>query len=148
MEFLGFKSMKADPDVWMREAVKPDGIEYWEFVLLYVDDCLVISHRGEQVIRDEIGKYFKFKEKSIGRPDIYLVGKLREVELRNGVNAWSFSSSKYVQEAIKNVKSQLAKMGLTLPKGAKVNPRWRKEKETSGYGITPYLSLAVDYVFH
>ena len=40
MEHLRFASCKADPDVWMREAVTPDGSEYWEYVLLYVDDAL------------------------------------------------------------------------------------------------------------
>lgn len=69
--------------------MKPDGSEYWEMVLLYVDDALVISHRGQKVIQDEIGKYFKFKEESIGDPDIYLGGQLKN----------------YVREAVKNVKS-------------------------------------------
>ena len=41
MAHLGFKSCRADPDVWMRDAVRPrDGMDYWEYVLLYVDDAL------------------------------------------------------------------------------------------------------------
>ena len=43
MNFLGFKSSQGDPEVWMREAVKADGTQYWEYVLIYVDDCLGIS---------------------------------------------------------------------------------------------------------
>jgi len=78
MKFLAFKSCQADPDIWMREAVKPDGSQYWEYVLLYVDDCLVISDNGEQILRQEIGKYFKLKEESISPPDIYLGGGRRE----------------------------------------------------------------------
>ena len=62
MAHLGFKPCRADPDVWMRPAMKPDGHHYFEFVLLYTDDCLVISHRGESVLRNEIGKYFELKE--------------------------------------------------------------------------------------
>ena len=46
MSELGFKACKADPEVWMQEHISPDGESYWEFVLLSVDDCLVISHRG------------------------------------------------------------------------------------------------------
>ena len=62
----------ADPDVWYREAVKDDGTEYYEYVLLYVDDALVFSNKAESILRKEIGKYFKLKEESIGPPDQYL----------------------------------------------------------------------------
>ena len=47
----GFTSCKADPYIWMREVHKYDGTPVWEYVLLYVDDALVISNRGEYVIR-------------------------------------------------------------------------------------------------
>jgi hypothetical protein len=40
MTDLGFTSCKADPDVWMRKATKPDGTYYYEYVLYYVDDAL------------------------------------------------------------------------------------------------------------
>jgi hypothetical protein len=41
----GFVSSKADPDVWMRPQVKPNGKKYWEYYVLhcYVDDILYIS---------------------------------------------------------------------------------------------------------
>ena len=55
MSHLGFESCKADPDVWMRPAVKADSSEYYEYVLLYVDDSLCISERAEHVLREEIG---------------------------------------------------------------------------------------------
>ena len=44
MKFLGFKSSRAYPDVWMREYVRKYGVtKYYEYVLLYTDDCLVMS---------------------------------------------------------------------------------------------------------
>jgi hypothetical protein len=43
----------------------------------------------------------------VGDPNIYLGAKLRKVTLENGVEAWSMSPSKYMQEAVKNVKSYL-----------------------------------------
>ena len=79
MHFLNFKSCPADPDVWMRPALKDDGTEYWEYVLLYTDDILCISANPERTIRNDIGKYFELKEESIGPPDLYLGGRLREV---------------------------------------------------------------------
>ena len=47
MDHLGFKLCKNDCDVWMREALKDDGTTYWEYILLYVDDTLVITVREE-----------------------------------------------------------------------------------------------------
>ena len=51
----------------------------------------------------EIGKYFNLKESSIGPPNQYLGGKLREVELENGQKCWAFGSKQYVEAAVKNV---------------------------------------------
>ena len=52
MKHINFKSYLADPDVWMRQAVDTKGMEYYEYVLLWTDDCLVISHRPEYVLRN------------------------------------------------------------------------------------------------
>ena len=103
MTHLKFQSCKADPDLWMRESQVDNGAFYWEYVLLYVDDALVISHQAENFIRSEIGKYFYVKEK----PSIYLGNKVSKVILDNVVKVWSFSSSQYVQLAIQNVESYL-----------------------------------------
>ena len=54
-----------------------------------------------------MGRYFELKEESIGPPDHYLGGKVRKVQLENGVYAWAFSSSKYVQAEVKNVEVYL-----------------------------------------
>ena len=62
MKFLGFEYSQADPDVWMRESVRKYGsTKSYEYVLLYTDDCLVISNRGETMLCKEIGKYFNLK---------------------------------------------------------------------------------------
>ena len=41
---LGYMPTKADPDVWIRPATKPNGFEYYEMMLICVDDILCISH--------------------------------------------------------------------------------------------------------
>jgi hypothetical protein len=86
---------------------------------MYVDDCLCIHHdpRGEL---EKLDKYFMMKPGSIGDPDMYLGAKLRKVQLENGVWAWAASSSKYVQQAVKNVVSTLKDNAphLSLPKRA------------------------------
>ena len=117
MRHLGYDSCLADPDVWMRKGKKDNGQTYWEYMLLYVDDALCISSNGDAPIR-ELGKYFKIKEESIGPPKIYLGGKMTEVILPNGVKAHAFSSSQYVQEAVRNVESFLASRNMKLRKKA------------------------------
>ena len=77
MEFQGFEPSKADHDIWMRKGKCADNTDYWEYVLLYVDDCICISTSPETIIRDEIKKYFLMKEASIGELDQYLGGKCR-----------------------------------------------------------------------
>ena len=109
MEFLNFKSCLADPDVWMRPAIKSDGNTYYEYILLYVDDALVVSENAESILRNELGRYFHLKEESIGPPTVYLGSRVRKVQLENGVWAWSFSLSQYVQSAIKNVEEYVGK---------------------------------------
>ena len=109
MQHLDFVSCPADPDIWMRPAKMADGMRYYEYILLYTDDALVISDNAEQTLRRDLGKYFELKEESIGPPKIYLGGGVRKVTLDNGVDAWAFSSSQYVQAAVKNVESYLAK---------------------------------------
>ena len=117
MLHLGFESCKADQDVWMRKAVHPKtNAEYWEYVLLYVDDCLCASHRPKEVLEKEIGKYWTMKPGSVGPPTIYLGNKVSKVTLENGVKAWSFSSSQYVQGAVNNVEAYLKRKNQSLPR--------------------------------
>ena len=43
LDEIGFQSSPADPDVWLRPAVKFNGEEYYEWVLMYVYEILAIS---------------------------------------------------------------------------------------------------------
>ena len=84
------------------------------------------------------------KPKSIGKPTQYLGNKVFEVELENGRKAWSFGSSQYTQNAVKNVESYLKKKGESLSK--KPTSPWtrdyRPETDTS-----PELSPAASSYF-
>jgi hypothetical protein len=78
-----------------------------------------VSHRGEEVLRDEIGKHFILKEASIEPPDQYLGGKVRKRNINTtegDVEAGTFSSNQYVKEAVNNVESYLKERGMKLPK--------------------------------
>jgi hypothetical protein len=137
MQHLDFTSCLADPDVWMRPAQKADGSEYWEYVLIYTDDVLVVSTQGEKILREGIGKYFELKEESIGPPKLYLGGSMREVELENGIKAWAFGSLQYVQEAIKNVERYLDLQRGKLPSKAETPMQMSYRPELD---VTPELN--------
>ena len=55
----------------MRPGIKPNGFEYWELVLCYVDDVLRISHNPMKTMRQNQGK-FKLKDNKIKEPSNYL----------------------------------------------------------------------------
>ena len=103
MRTMGYTPCLADPDVWMKLMTR-DGYEskYYAYILLWVDDCLAIHHNATDELY-KLDKYFKMKDGSIGDPDMYLGAKLRKFTLHNGVQAWGFSPSKYVNDAIKNL---------------------------------------------
>ncbi len=133
MSEMGFESCKADPDVWMRPGMKKDGTKYWQYVLLYTDDILAIMEEPEKFLKEEMDNFFTLKPSSIGPPKQYLGNKVSQVDLDNGVKAWSFSSSQYVQNAVHNVELHLAKKGEKLPPRCK-SPwpaNFRPESDTS-----------------
>ena len=39
MEFMGYQSCKANPDLWLKPEQRPeDGVKYYSYILCYVDD--------------------------------------------------------------------------------------------------------------
>ena len=93
MAHLGFTSRGGSPDVCRRPATLKDETQVYEWTLLYVDDCLVVSENAESIMKKEIGRYFELKKESIGPPSLYLGCHLRDVVLDTGVKAWVFGSS-------------------------------------------------------
>jgi len=112
---LGFTNSRADPDVWMHKAVKPDGFRYWEYVLCYVDDILIISH-APQGIMDDIAKYVKFKPGSVQPPEHYLGADTFCHTICEGKQVWAMSSQEYIRHAIQEVERELAIDNSYLPK--------------------------------
>ena len=93
----------------MRPVKRRDGWEYYEYMVLYTNDAMVVSKNAEQVLQTDLQRYWTLKEESIGPPKYYLGGHIWKVQLDNGVECWSFSSFQYVQAAVKNVKEYSAK---------------------------------------
>lgn len=112
----GFEGSKADPDVWMRKAVKPDGFKYWEYVLCYSDDLLVMSHDPKSVM-DFLSKRYTMKEGSVREPTDYLGAQVRKftIDGDDGPDeCWALSSDLYVKRAIADVETELGQAGKGL----------------------------------
>ena len=84
---MKFTDTKADPDVWRRSAVKVNGEQYYELILIYVDDILIISHEPSKIMT-KINESFEVKPGSIGTPTTYLGAKIYQHNLPDGICAW------------------------------------------------------------
>jgi hypothetical protein len=62
---LGWMSYRTDRDLWMKREKHPDdGVQYWAYILIYVDDILCVHHEpGVRITK--LGHYFKMNNRSI-----------------------------------------------------------------------------------
>ena len=104
---MGYQPTKADPDVYIRPAVKKPDIPYYEMVLCYVDDILVISD-NPLATTDELKRTFKLKDDKVEEPDMYLGARVKFKEM-NGTECWTMTSTDYVKTAIANLEERLDK---------------------------------------
>jgi len=110
---IGYRPSKADSDVWMRPAIKNNGFKYWEYILCYVDDILVISDNPMQTMNN-IGQKFKFKDDKAVTPEQYLGAGLSKMTNDSGTECWAMSSDEYCGALVKTVEGVLEKKGLRL----------------------------------
>ena len=40
---LGFRYSLADPDLWYKASTSPDGFDYYSYIIVYMDDLLIIN---------------------------------------------------------------------------------------------------------
>ena len=93
---------KADPDVWIRQSINPNGTDYYEMVLCYVDNVLVLSHAPMRKI-EGIKAIFKSKGDKSEEIEMYLGTSLQMVLTAGATECWSMSSDKYVRAAATNL---------------------------------------------
>ena len=107
---MGFVDTQADACVLRRKRRKETGEEYYELILVYVDDILLVSHDPQPVL-DKIDKHYKIKAGSTGEPTIYLGAQIYKHNLPNGSWAWGMTSEKYVTNAVRIVEELLNEDG-------------------------------------
>lgn len=110
---MDFKPSYADPDVWMQPAMKENGFHYYEYILVYVDNILVISAQPSPVMQT-IQKSYRLKEKP-SAPKTYLGATIKTWSLPGESKpVSSMNCNQYLKEAICNVEIELSKSGHTL----------------------------------
>jgi Reverse transcriptase (RNA-dependent DNA polymerase) len=107
---LGYVPSKGDLDVYLRPAVKPNGAQYYEMLLVYVDDILHITHHktlDQNETMREIGRIYQLKEWSVGEPSMYLGANVGCVLDGDGNKMWYLSATDYIDGALKTVTADL-----------------------------------------
>ena len=103
LDDLGYKSCPANPDVYMKPEAKADGSTYYSYLLVYVDDCLLIHH-DPKIIMERLKKSYDLKGDAYGRPDRYLGANVKRYQFRDGSEHWVMGLYDYVRETTKMVK--------------------------------------------
>jgi Reverse transcriptase (RNA-dependent DNA polymerase) len=133
---LGFRACIADNDVWMRPVESKSRGKLYEYILVYTNDLLCVSLQPQEIL-NSLDQHYLLKPESIGVPKTYLGADITEYRLpdRPEKPRWAMSSSKYVTEAIRNVKQWLDNRGKYLKtRASSVLPSgYRPELDTSPY---------------
>jgi hypothetical protein len=80
---MGWESTRVDSDVYRRKCRKEDGTSYHELLLVYVDDCMAVSHDPKAIMESISGEY-ELKDGTYGEPETYLGSGIECFMLPNG----------------------------------------------------------------
>jgi hypothetical protein len=122
----------------MQKAKKPDGFVYWQYLLCYVDDILVLSHDPKEIM-NKISGYVAFKDGSIQAPTSYLGATISKMTILDGNNefplkdVWTMSAQDYIKRAVEEVERGLKSDDAYLPK---------KVETPFSYGYRPELDFS------
>lgn len=105
---IGFISSRANPDVWLRINHRSDGSRYYEYFLVYVDDCLVVSENPRDILT-RLEQEYKYRLKDVGPPKRFLGARIGEVML-DGHKTWYISAQDYLEKALEGVIQRFGKL--------------------------------------
>ena len=146
LDEIGFKSSHADPDVWLRPSTKPDGEQFYEYMMCYVDNVIAVSMDATKTLREVQHATFRYKNDVIEEPRNYLGAKIMKKKM-NGHHCWTISSQAYVEAAIETFKTSLKSKPWKLPPPLKTPmsssyiPELDKTAELEAKEITFYQEL-------
>jgi hypothetical protein len=130
----------ADADIWYHAETKENGFKYYAYILVYIDDILVISHDSMAMMQA-----LYCLNDGVAPPTHYLGATIKKWRIFGDEkpNHWGHSSEEYVKQAIANVEKELSNYNHQLS-------GWFSTPMTPGYrpelDYSPYLAdQAVNY---
>ena len=100
---MGYTSCVADPDVWMNNQTNKEGYKYWAYMLVYVDNCLLVYHDPGPVM-EELKSQYSLKNDLYGEPTRYLGANVGKYQVpHNRQFYWSMHAYNCVVESCKMV---------------------------------------------
>jgi hypothetical protein len=103
-ESLHFTACQADHNVWMLRAPNLDGIPHYEYILVYVDDVMIISYHPDGIVKGLCDHFMLKVVTNPGEePDRYLGAMTGKYQFADGSEAWYMSADDYLSKAIPTV---------------------------------------------
>ena len=83
---MGYRSTESDPDVWINRTTTENGIAYYKYMLLYVDDVLHLANNAQEDML-KLNQVYRLKE-GFGTPDRYIGANVDKVQLEDRKTVW------------------------------------------------------------
>ena len=116
LDKMNFHSSTGDPDVWMRPTISDSGEEFYEYMLVYVDDIMSISFDPQASIMQFTEHGFTLKGGQASVPENYVGTELAFKHLANHeVDCWTLNTTKYIKHSLDNLEERLTHINRTLP---------------------------------
>ena len=132
---MGYSPSLADPDVYLKPKVRPDGTEYYEYLIIYVDDIMCISHEPH-VFMEELKVRYTLKN-GYDKPQSYL-----GVGLRESTDGWVLSTETYVSNVLQEIeKKYKVPTNCQTPSTTNYLPELDTSRELKGAEVTYYQGL-------
>jgi hypothetical protein len=113
---MGFSACLADGKVRLRSGIKPGGAQYYEYILVYVNNILAIL-LDPWSIMDALFEHYALKAGIIRAPKEYLGSDVQKFNLQckdsrgpTVQSFWSMLVQTYIKRAVTKVKQMLAEV--------------------------------------
>jgi hypothetical protein len=109
---FGYIASLSDNDVYLKKRYHPKGYYYYEYIVVYVDDVICISHAPKEFMK-KLGEAYKLKN-GYDKPSTYLGMQLQDTD-----QGWLISMKNYILNVIKEQEVKLHTFNMKLPKNCK-----------------------------
>ena len=107
--------------LWRKPAVKPDRNKYYENIVVYIDDLLVIGRNPTHITDALQADPFNYILKDVQEPKTYLGAVISKYNFEGSVT-WAISADDYLRKALANAEDQFGKLGSMFHKSQLSNP--------------------------